>query len=740
MATLPSDTALGGLPSASASRPIASVDTTPIDTGVEQLGQGVSNLAQGVNTYVTTQQRAADTLGEAQATAAFTSGKLNLDDQRDNETDPAAISAYAPKYKQNLTDAAALIPDPAQRQNFIIRNSPQVTQSVIATSDKSDGQQKDIDLATADQTFNTIIQNAPRTDPAMRAQAIDTINSTIDGLANDGRITRQQAVQWKVAYAQKYATTSLNALPPDQRIAALTGDVSKNAAAGQAMTFFQQQGWTPAQASGIVGGLLYESGGKLDPNAVKPGDGQDGSDSIGIGQWNGARAQALKDFAAAQGKPWNDLGTQIAFAQHELQTSEIGAATALKGAETPMQAAEAALKYERPKGFEGGLPTALGGAQRLGYAQRLMSAYGGDGSTAPAPPAGAQMAELIDPNARIDMLNQSTREWTQQTRAQQQATATERANVTQLIKDDQTSLVTTGTPLDGLTPERVGAALGTQAQQDFLANRQMAQQFHDATYDWDTIPQDQIEARVATLKPQPGSANFDTAQQYYTLAQKTAASVIKKRDDDPAGSVDALPQIVNLKSQVDPNTPGSFLPVVKARMAAQTQIGIAPLAQSPITKTEINGYTSQMMPLTRGQANVYAQNDLIDKVIGQVKTQYGPYAPQAMTQILSNISLAPEASYAVAAAVQRLAPQAAAAPPDPALSPPTGVDPGRWQTVLNQRPLDQSGQPIPAAEWATFMHRLVANPTPQEIGLFNASRFGKKGFDGNQILNQLAGQ
>ena len=147
-----------------------------------------------------------------------------------------------------------------------------------------------------------------------------------------------------------------------------------------------------------------------------------------------------------------------------------------------------------------------------------------------------------------------------------------------------------------------------------------------------------------------------------------------------------------------------------------------------------------MMPLTRGQANVYAQNDLIDKVIGQVKTQYGPYAPQAMTQILSNISLAPEASYAVAAAVQRLAPQAAAAPPDPALSPPTGVDPGRWQTVLNQRPLDQSGQPIPAAEWATFMHRLVANPTPQEIGLFNASRFGKKGFDGNQILNQLAGQ
>ena len=96
-------------------------------------------------------------------------------------------------------------------------------------------------------------------------------------------------------------------LPPAAGISATMGPPQPQDAAAQGKAFFVSRGWTPEQASGIVGNLLHESGGKLDPNARAKGDGSDGSDSIGIGQWNQDRATALQQFAASKGKPWNDF-------------------------------------------------------------------------------------------------------------------------------------------------------------------------------------------------------------------------------------------------------------------------------------------------------------------------------------------------------------------------------------------------------------------------------------------------
>lgn len=53
---------------------------------------------------------------------------------------------------------------------------------------------------------------------------------------------------------------------------------------------------TPVQAAGVVGNLMQES--SMNTGARNRGDGSDGSDSIGIGQWNGGRAKALRAFAA----------------------------------------------------------------------------------------------------------------------------------------------------------------------------------------------------------------------------------------------------------------------------------------------------------------------------------------------------------------------------------------------------------------------------------------------------------
>lgn len=118
---------------------------------------------------------------------------------------------------------------------------------------------------------------------------------------------------------------------------------------GQAYQRLISKGWTPAQAAGIVGNIAAESG--LNTQARNPGDGSDGSDSIGIAQWNGNRAKALKSFADANGTDWHDLNTQIDFIDHELRTTEKQAGENLARSTTVEDAAAAFVGYERPQGW-----------------------------------------------------------------------------------------------------------------------------------------------------------------------------------------------------------------------------------------------------------------------------------------------------------------------------------------------------------------------------------------------------
>jgi hypothetical protein len=149
-----------------------------------------------------------------------------------------------------------------------------------------------------------------------------------------------------------------------------------------AFEYYVSQGLTPVQAAGIVGNLQGESGQGLNPNAVNRGDGRDGSDSIGVGQWNSTRAQALKEFAASKGVPWNDLNTQLEFLHQELKGPERGAYDRLIAAKTPEEAGQAMLAFERPKDWNkpGAHP------ERGQYAARVFSTYAG-GQLASAPQA-----------------------------------------------------------------------------------------------------------------------------------------------------------------------------------------------------------------------------------------------------------------------------------------------------------------------------------------------------------------
>lgn len=129
------------------------------------------------------------------------------------------------------------------------------------------------------------------------------------------------------------------------------------------------------QAAGVVGNLYGESG--LNTGAINRGDGSDGSNSIGIAQWNGQRSKNLRAFG---GGNYNNLDTQLDFVMHEMAGSgdhgggsESAAYKRLMAATDLPSATQAFIGYERPRGWSVDNPTAGHNYKgRLGYAGQLL--------------------------------------------------------------------------------------------------------------------------------------------------------------------------------------------------------------------------------------------------------------------------------------------------------------------------------------------------------------------------------
>lgn len=124
----------------------------------------------------------------------------------------------------------------------------------------------------------------------------------------------------------------------------------------------------PHQAAGIVGNLMQESG--LNTGARNAGDGRDGSDSIGVAQWNGARARGLHSFAQNRGTSTGDLNTQLDYVMHEMMNGGEGTAYKnLMNAQDVAGATSAFIGFERPQGWSADNPTGGHGyTNRLRYA------------------------------------------------------------------------------------------------------------------------------------------------------------------------------------------------------------------------------------------------------------------------------------------------------------------------------------------------------------------------------------
>ncbi|HXQ46623.1 MAG TPA: phage tail tip lysozyme [Caulobacteraceae bacterium] len=143
-------------------------------------------------------------------------------------------------------------------------------------------------------------------------------------------------------------------------------------------------GLSPIAASGLVGNFTQESG----PNLTldNPSEG-----AIGAANWRGGRAQALQAYEAAHGGP--SIDNQAAFILSELHGPEGATLARLNAATDPTSAADAAMGYERPRGWTpGGSPQAVSGWQnREGAANSVYSSFGQ--SNGPGPQVGSSAGQ-----------------------------------------------------------------------------------------------------------------------------------------------------------------------------------------------------------------------------------------------------------------------------------------------------------------------------------------------------------
>lgn len=117
-------------------------------------------------------------------------------------------------------------------------------------------------------------------------------------------------------------------------------------ATGERSKYIQQKlmsmGFTASAAAGVVGNLVQESG--LRTDAIG-----DNGTSGGLAQWHNERLDALKRFAAARGKKWTDLDTQIEFFAEEMRTSYADTYAKMQSAELPEIASQIMTdEYEIP--------------------------------------------------------------------------------------------------------------------------------------------------------------------------------------------------------------------------------------------------------------------------------------------------------------------------------------------------------------------------------------------------------
>ncbi len=233
--TLPDFSALGGSPSGNTGRVSVAYDSTvaagrenaataaQAGAGLKAFGQGLTSVARAGLDWAEDQRKKTDVLDVARAGSSWLTSRADLDASARDEQDQNVLrEQYPDKYQKALDGAASLIQSDEARQKFLLSNQIHVKQAQIAASARADDLHRDAFTADVYRQSNGLLTaglKAP--DDATRASIIAQHGKLIDGMAENGYISRAAAEKQKNDWANSFSQSALSMMPAGQRLVAL---------------------------------------------------------------------------------------------------------------------------------------------------------------------------------------------------------------------------------------------------------------------------------------------------------------------------------------------------------------------------------------------------------------------------------------------------------------------------------------------------------------------------------------
>ncbi|NTF54424.1 hypothetical protein G6L12_05885 [Agrobacterium rhizogenes] len=558
MAILPTKFSISQQPSGRSGRQIAEYDTSGLGRGMQSLGNSVVSLGSDI-------QRQQDTVDISRAEASKAQGLIDATNKFTDDPDYSTFKERAPKdTSEVVNNAANLIRNPQMREKWKLQAGTDAARVNDAIGDKARTLGKQADTVAFDDSLETQrrIYVDPQTSDEQKAAARAAIEGSIETGLKTGLLTPGAADARKKQYIED-ANFSRAKLAVETNPGVINKPIPAQISdrVGTAMGYFQSHGWSKEQAAGIVGNLVAES--QLNTGALNKGDGSDGSDSIGIAQWNSGRAAALKSFAADRGTDWRDFGTQLAFVDHELHTSHKTIGDQLASAKDVQSAAEAGIMFEGPAGSQNGAKFAHNYKGRLSYAAQ---AAGVD--------ANPDWFKELSPEEKQVVYQQ------QDTRIKQQQVE-QRGNIETVVQNAPSAIQNTGT-YSGSTPtqqqfvDAYGPQDGPQKYDAFTASLDVAQ----SSYNFRTMSADDIQKLVQASVPTSSGNDAALEDKKYAALSQAASQTLAARKADPATYTrQAFPSVDQAWN--DAAQSGNYQAAMAATAAAQQQLGMQQMELLP---------------------------------------------------------------------------------------------------------------------------------------------------------------
>jgi GH24 family phage-related lysozyme (muramidase) len=595
------------------------------------------------------QKKEDDALDLARARADWNKRRLEEDDLYRLEKNPnydGWEKGYSTNIEKHRKTSASLIRSPKLREKFELETSDDVVSGAINVRNRAQGIDRERRVTEAvyglDETIT--LATKPGLDRKTSEGMIAQARANIDNMLEAGLIDPAKAIELRRGLAKKYAKTKV------------AQDIQDNPLAASA--------WLEGGQGGAVGLIRKQEGYRARPywdtDAYRVGFGSDTvtlEDGTILPVKPGmviTRADAERDLNRRIGEFQSGIvrdvgpdawGAMPASAKAALTSVAYNYGSLPESVVNAIKSGDLGQVSEAVRGLQGH-NKGINARRRNEEADIILS--GGDAIADLTPP---DYYSVLETDERMALQAEADGERAAREKETREASALERYQVKQAIEDDLAQIEATG-KAGTVDPQTVVNTLGEDDAAKWLEKRQQAVEIYEAVTVQDSMTNEQIEEHLEGLEPKPGADNFARRQAVYEKAEKRAKTLQDLRLKDPAKAVEEAPMVAQAKEAYNPARPESVQGVIRARLAAQEQVGIPKAIQKPVTRKEAYAIiapvqtiidqvdaaiiTAQSKAKTLAERRAVAKaarkaaEDEIRATIDQVEQIYGPYAQDVL--------------------------------------------------------------------------------------------------------------